>query len=101
MALVVIHGYNDVEVAALCQEEKGVGGERTDDVPTATLTSFDGWTDLVGFLAAAKETVLASVGVDAADADSGFGDTAAHKRCMGAGDGAFDQSGFDLLDGVE
>src|SRR5438270_13742931 len=101
MTLVVIHGDNDVKVAPLCEEEKCICGERTDDVPTAALTGFHSWTDLVGFLAAAKQTVLASVGVDTADADSGFGDTAAHNRSMRAGDGAFDQSGLDLLDGVE
>ena len=31
--LVVVHGDNDVEVAALGEEEEGVGGERTNDVP--------------------------------------------------------------------
>src|SRR5437660_12665176 len=101
MTLVVIHGDYDVEVAALGEEEKCICGERTDDVPTAALTGFHSWTDLFGFLAAAKKTVLAGVGVDTADADSGFGDTAAHNRTMGTGDGAFDQSGLDLLDRIE
>ena len=101
VALVVVHGDDDVEITAGGQIKKRVGGEGALDEPAFLLAGLNGGLDFGGFFAAAEEAVLAGVGIDAADADAGVGDAGVFEGEVGAGDGAFDEGGVDAVDGVE
>ena len=72
VALIVIHGDDQVEVAALRAIEERVSGERALHVPPAEATPFDGWHDLFFFFPVSEEAIFSGVGIDAADADAGM-----------------------------
>ncbi len=69
VALVVVHGDDDVELAAGGAQKDGVGRLRIGDRPAARPRGFDGGPDLRLFLHA-EEPVFACVGVEPGDRDA-------------------------------
>ena len=100
VALVVVHRHHQVVVAAAGEEERVSAGSGPTGVDAVGL-QLDGRGDLLGLLAVAEQTVLAGVRVDGADADPGVGDAGAPQALVAAPDGALDQAGLDLGDGID
>ena len=71
VALVVIHGDDEIEFAAQAADEDGVGGVGAGAVDAQLAGLFDGGGDDGGVLGA-EEVVLAGVGIEAADGDAGW-----------------------------
>ena len=76
-------------------------GSGPSHVPALGAAGFDRRRDLVGFLAAAEQAVLAGMRIDGADADLRIGDAGPHQHLMSARDHALDQTGLDLLDRID
>src|SRR6185312_7743741 len=71
VALVVIHGDDQIELAPQASYEDGVGGVRAGDVDAQRAGFGHRRSDELGVLRA-KDAVLAGVGVESADADAGW-----------------------------
>ena len=69
VALVVIHGHDEIELAAQGANEDGVGRVRAGAVDAERARFFNGGSDDVGILRA-EEAVLAGVRIEAADGDA-------------------------------
>src|SRR5262245_33150603 len=70
MALVVVHGHHQIEVAALRPKEQRVGGERTGHVEAVLAELLDRRGDLLLLLAVAEQAIFPSVRIDAAHPDA-------------------------------
>src|SRR5438270_4793995 len=70
VALVVVHGDHEVEVAPAGAEKQRVGRERAFDLDTARAGGFDAGDDFLLLLAAAEKTAFSGVRIDAADGDA-------------------------------
>src|SRR5690606_37486188 len=72
VALVMIHRYHEVEVAAVGAEEKCIGRQGTIHVPAPSTGLGHGWFDLFALFATPEQPVLAGMRVDPANADPWF-----------------------------
>ena len=92
MPLVVVHGDDQVVVAASGEEESGVGGEWAAGVDAVGAQGLERGHDLLCLLAVAEQAVLAGVRIDAAHPDERILDPGADQRVVAAADGALDQA---------
>ena len=81
VALVVVHGHHQVEVAAAGAVEQRVGRQRAGDVQAPRLQQADGGDDLLFLFAVTEQAVFPGVRVDAADADARLRDAGAVYAC--------------------
>src|SRR6188474_1947971 len=101
VALVVIHGHDDVVVTACREEEERVRRQWTYDVQPAGTRSLHRRHNLDGLFSAAEQTIFAGVRIDAAHADPGIVDARMHECLVSATNDALHQRGIDALNGVE
>lgn len=70
MTLIVVHGDDEIEVAAHRAEEGGVRRQRSSYIDVLTARALDRGDDLLLLLATSEQAVLAGVRVDPAHRDS-------------------------------
>ena len=88
------------QVAPAGAEKEGVRRQRSLHVPSTLPAGFHRWLDFRFFLAAPEKTVLACVGIDAADTDTWMGESSSVQGLLRTSDGAFDQTGLDPFDSI-
>ena len=86
MALIVVHGYDQVEVAALCAIEERVSGQRALHVPATAATRLNRGHDLFFFFTVSEEAILSGVRIYAADPNVGIRDAGLFECVLAACD---------------
>lgn len=95
VSLVVVHGHDQIMRAACGAEEDGVRGDGTFAVDAAGAAGFDcGLNELTVF--GAEESVLACVGIEAADGDAGMRFAEEFHGLVAKLDGADDAVGVEI-----
>src|SRR5262249_17813826 len=84
MALVVIHGHYQIEIAALRPEEQRVGWERTGHVEAIGAELPDRRRDLLFLFTIAEQAIFAGVRIDAAHPDAWGANAGLQQRAMAA-----------------
>ena len=101
MALIVVHGYHQVEVAALRAIEERVSRQRALHVPATVAARLDCRHDLFFFFTVSEEAVLSSMRIYAAYPDMGIRDAGFLECILAPCDRAFYKTGLDARDRID
>ena len=100
VALIVVHGNDNVKIASSGTEEERIRRQRAFHIPALGLRGFHGRKDLCFFFAIAKQAVFSGMGINGANRDTRIGDARTHKRVVRPCYGTLHKGGLYLVDGV-
>src|SRR5579872_993004 len=101
VALIVIHGNDQIEVAALRAIEQRVGRQGSLHIPSSPAARIQSRHNLLLFLAMPEEPILSRMGINATYSDARIANSGLLQCIVSTCDGPFHKTGLDARDGID